>query len=126
MVSPPTRPKYMRKIKIILEAAEKRALPPRDRPTVPMAEAASNKASISGTASMQQIKIPPVRNSRMYKRKMAQALWRAESWTRRPKHWALRRRRKTAAALSSRTARVVVFLLVYHTKRKEKRAVFLF
>ena len=68
----------------ILHGSENRAVPPRDRPTVPMAEAASNSASISGTWSMQQIRMPPMRKNRRYRRKIAQALWSAPSCTRRP------------------------------------------
>ena len=65
-VSPPTRPKNINRIKIICEAVPSPLVMPSEIPTVPMAEAVSNKASFSPTPSNAHKSIPHVKNRMTY------------------------------------------------------------
>ena len=51
-VNPPTLPKNIRQIKIIWETSPRSGVIPSDNPTVPIADAVSNKAVISGISSV--------------------------------------------------------------------------
>lgn len=50
-VSPPTRPRNIKQIKMILERIPKVGVIPKDKPTVPMAELVSNSADNIGISS---------------------------------------------------------------------------
>lgn len=76
MVSPPTRPKYIKRIRIIFEKRLKSSVIPRERPTVAMAEAASKEDSISVTPSAQVMRKLAARNRLRYRTRMAMAFLR--------------------------------------------------
>ena len=62
-VSPPTLPKNISPIKTILDTVPRAGVIPRVSPTVPIADADSNRQSASGRFSTPLIIRPPVRNS---------------------------------------------------------------
>ena len=72
-VRPPTRPKNIRPIKIKRETVCSCGVSPKDRPTVPMAEAVSNRLSRIGCPSIRLITSPPARNSPRYIAKIVAA-----------------------------------------------------
>ena len=72
-VNPPTLPKNIRQIKIIWETSPRSGVIPSDNPTVPIADAVSNKAVISGISSVLLITIPPTRNKTIYIKKIVAA-----------------------------------------------------
>ena len=76
MVSPPTLPKYMRRIRITFEKILRFSVIPRERPTVAMADAASKEDSISVTPSAQVIRKLAAKNSPRYSTKIAMAFLR--------------------------------------------------
>ena len=65
-VSPPTRPKNINAIKIRWEMQPKCGVTPRDRPTVPMADAVSNKLVRTGRPSSRLMASPPHKNRTRY------------------------------------------------------------
>ncbi|CAN4047882.1 RNA polymerase sigma factor sigV, partial [Dysosmobacter welbionis] len=109
-VSPPTRPKNIRPIKIRRETVCSCGVSPKDRPTVPMAEAVSNRLSRIGCPSIRLITSPPARNSPRYIAKIVAAWEMVSLEIRRLKKCGYSLRRKTASAFARRTASVVVFM----------------
>ena len=71
MVSPPTRPKYIKRIRIIFEKRLRSAVMPRESPTVAIAEAASKEDSISVTPSAQVIRKLAAKNRLRYNTRIA-------------------------------------------------------
>ncbi len=72
-VNPPTLPRNIRKIKIKWEMIPNSDVIPNDNPTVPIADAVSNRAVIKGILSMLLIIIPPVRNNVIYIKRIVAA-----------------------------------------------------
>ena len=76
MVSPPTRPKYIKRIRITFENMLRSSVIPRESPTVAMAEAASKEDSISVTPSAQVMRKLAAKNRPRYNTRMAMAFLR--------------------------------------------------
>ncbi len=74
MVRPPTRPKYIKRIRMIREAAVRSPVMPSVRPTVATADAASKAASIRVACSSQTIRKDAENMSPKYMARMAMAL----------------------------------------------------
>ena len=110
MVSPPTRPMNIKKIKIPCETIPRCGVNPRDSPTVAMAEVVSNRHSDSGKPSTVLMVNAPVSERTRYSVKMAAASWTAFSSIRRPNISGLFCLRNTAKALATSTAIVVVLM----------------
>ena len=65
-VSAPTLPKNINTINIILETTPNNGVTPNDKPTVPIAEAVSNKLILSGISSIKLIIAPLKINNNKY------------------------------------------------------------
>ena len=61
-VRPPTRPMYIRKMSTPRETRPRLGVSPRERPTVPTAEAVSNRQSAKGSPSTELMMKPPKKN----------------------------------------------------------------
>ena len=109
-VNPPTLPKNIRQIKIIWETSPRSGVIPNDNPTVPIADAVSNKAVISGISSVLLITIPPTRNKTIYIKKIVAAFLIVSSGICLPKKLVCSFFQNTDNADETRTARVVVFI----------------
>ena len=83
---------------------------PSVRPTVPTAEALSNRHVSSGSFSTALMTIPPERNRVIYSRNTVTAFFTVSSAMRRPKKRPFSCRWKIAAAQATSTASVVVFM----------------
>ena len=109
-VKPPIRPKNIRQINISLETRCSPGVIPSVRPTVPIADAVSDRQVRMGSSSTRLMTIPPSRNRDMYIRKTVTAFLTVSSAIRRPKNRPFSRLRKTATAQATSTAAVVVFM----------------
>ena len=96
--------------RIILDKSPIRVVIPRLRPTVPSADAVSNRQLRSGRVSTLLMISPPAKNSAKYIIIRATAFRTVSSLTRRPKHVTCSRLWKIDRAVSSRMAPVVVFI----------------
>ena len=65
-VKPPTLPRYISIMSIICDAKLNFGVIPKVNPTVPIAEAVSNKLATNGNFSIVQIETPPMKKSVMY------------------------------------------------------------
>ena len=84
-VSPPTRPKNISKMRISRDIRLRPGVIPRDSPTVPMADAVSNRQVSIGSPSMLLITMPQVKNSTRYISRIVAAFLIVSSGTLRPK-----------------------------------------
>lgn len=108
-VRPPTRPKNISRIKTLRESRFSSGVIPRDRPTVPTAEAVSKRQVSMGSPSETLMIRPPVQHSVIYISEIVAAFFTTSSSMRRPKRLAFSLRRKVEIAVVSKTAMVVVF-----------------
>lgn len=73
-VIPPTRPRYINTVSMSLEAVDSAGVVPSDKPTVPIADAVSNRHVVRGSSSIILIAIPPDMNIDVYSKKIVAAL----------------------------------------------------
>lgn len=85
-VRPPILPQNISTISIILENNPKPGVMPRVRPTVPIAEAVSNRQVRIGSPSAILIAIPPDKNNTRYIKSIATAFLTVSKEMRLPKH----------------------------------------
>ena len=100
----------MSAIKIMCEILLSCGVIPKDKPTVPIAEAVSNRQVRIGRSSILLMSKPPVKNRIRYIIKIVEACATVSFDTRLLKKHGFYIRRKTAMAFASRTATVVVFM----------------
>ena len=86
-VTPPTLPRYIRMIRMIREAVPRPGVMPKLSPTVPTAEAVSNRQAIMGSCSRRLMRSAPVRQRLRYIIRMAAASATVS--------WAIRRRKSS-------------------------------
>ena len=101
---------YIKKIKRNRDKIPSCGVIPSVRPTVPIAEAVSNRQTSRGRFSIRLMINPPNMNKVRYIIRMVAAFRIVSSSTRRPKKWVCSLRRKTEIAVERRTAIVVVFI----------------
>ena len=109
-VKPPIRPKNIRLMRINFEMRCNPGVIPRVRPTVPIAEAVSNRQVSIGRFSTRLMTILPSKNREMYIRNTVSAFFTVSSAIRLPKNRPFSRLRKTATAQATSTAAVVVLM----------------
>ena len=109
-VSPPTLPMNMSKIRTICETVLSAGVIPRDRPTVPIADALSNRHVLIGRLSVMLIMKDPDKARKAYIRRSVDAVLIVLSSTRLPRICTFFRLRNTAKVLAIRTVMVVVFI----------------
>ena len=109
-VSPPTLPRNIRTTRIICEAIPIYGVIPSVQPTVPTAEAVSNKQTPKGSPSIIQIAAALIKHSVIYREKTVVAVFTAEDSSLLPKHSGSSLRLKLDIALKNSTAIVVVFI----------------
>lgn len=110
MVMDPTRPKIISKVNTISERELSSGVIPKERPTVAIAEAVSNKVVRMGRDSTELMSRAEKMVSPRYSINTQEAVRRVSSSTRRPKHSMDFFLRKVAPMLKRRTASVVVFI----------------
>ena len=109
-VIPPTRPRYINTVSMSLEAVDSAGVVPSDKPTVPIADAVSNRHVVRGSSSIILIAIPPDMNIDVYSKKIVAALFTASSDTDLPKNCGCSFFLNTDIAFLNRTATVVTFI----------------
>ena len=97
-------------MRIPWESSPSEGVNPSESPTVPTAEAVSNRQADRGSFSTALITKPPPKNRVRYMKQTVEALHTALLSIRRPKKWGSLRRWNTAMALANSTAAVVVFI----------------
>ena len=105
----PTRPANIISATVTLENAGSVAVMPRVRPTVPMAEMDSNRASSSAMPWRHSTMHPAIQTIK-YMLTAEKALWISSSSSRRPNRSTSSRRRTRARALSTSTAKVFTLM----------------
>ena len=110
MVSPPTRPKNIREIRIALDIEPSVGVIPSESPTVPIADEASKRQGIKESPSISLMTMPPERKRTRYIKSIAEAFFIAASATRLSKHSTSSLLLKTDIAENTSIATVVVFM----------------
>ena len=95
---------------MILDAAPRLGVIPSVSPTVPTAEAVSNRQVSIGSPSVRMITNAPKKNSTRYMSRIVDAFLTTASSIRRPKKWVCSFRQNVEIAVAERTAMVVVFI----------------
>ena len=107
-VKPPTLPRYISIMRIICDAKLNFGVIPKVNPTVPIADAVSNRLATNGNFSIVQIETPPIKKSVMYIITIVDAFFITLSSILLPNAQTFSFRLKQAKALRISTAIVVV------------------